>query len=444
MRHLLPGLFFLLPCFSMRAQTAKDIITEMQSINQLVSHRACGTDSAAAISNRAMSIFLADKTAYLSSSTDIFYFTNYATLNSTEGKVTLTHNFQIKPGIDAPNYDDPQKKMLIFGFDLGLASNYTKSFLDNRFENQLGFTTTYVQQGKVRTTFADCAGTQQPNQKQIMDGLRTVLAQELAREVLEKDENFTANLTIDSTTAEGQHIQLAKAAIQKNFYTNLKAEYEEKYAAQQAQLLTETANYKLVSTCWTSFSAYIPTFFPTYRVAASLSNPFTNKHPYPVSISLSHTRLWESTKTGKWFLTISGNLLANNSKLSYDLNKLSFGEYKSLGGTDNNEDPGNNKLYIGPYKNYFTPSLKGRLVYYPGVSHIGLTLLAEQNFGDYNFLNAKVGIPLIIINSKEMPVLIVEFYALFLNITNQEIHTAMPGKTLLGFSFGIPLSKFTF
>ncbi|GAC1428074.1 MAG: hypothetical protein NVSMB7_04990 [Chitinophagaceae bacterium] len=62
--------------------------------------------------------------------------------------------------------------------------------------------------------------------------------------------------------------------------------------------------------------------------------------------------MWESATTGRLFFTLNGTLLFNNSKLSYELNKRNFSEYKSLGGTDtlHTADPGNNKLYIGPFK----------------------------------------------------------------------------------------------
>ena len=81
---------------------------------------------------------------------------------------------------------------------------------------------------------------------------------------------------------------------------------------------------------------------------------------------LSHTRFWESSKAGRAFFTLSGNILFNNSKLSHALNKVTLAEYKNLGGTDTLHlvNLKNDRAYIGLYETFVTPSLTARLVYF--------------------------------------------------------------------------------
>jgi len=155
---------------------------------------------------------------------------------------------------------------------------------------------------------------------------------------------------------------------------------------------------------------------------------------------LGHTCMWESAKTGRLFFTLDGNLLFDNAKLNYGLNKLNFSEYKNLGGTDtlHKADPGNNKLYIGSYKTFITPSLTIRLVYFPPDSHVGISFLTEKKFNDYNLLNCRLGIPIVLINSKRTPAVNIECYALFFDLTNKM--SAMD-KTSMGLSIGIPFSR---
>jgi hypothetical protein len=150
--------------------------------------------------------------------------------------------------------------------------------------------------------------------------------------------------------------------------------------------------------------------------------------------------MWENNKTGRLFFTLEGTLLLNNSKLSYGLAKMSFSEYKSLGGTDtmHRADPGNNKLYIGQYKTFVTPSLTARLVYFPSNSHVGIGFLAEKSFTEYNLLNCRLSIPVILINSKKTPAVNVECYVLFLDMTNK---IPAIGKTSAGLAIGIPFSR---
>ena len=410
-----------MPILSVHAQSGKEIITQLQNVHQAVS-----ADSSAAITHRGMNVFLADKTGYLSGSRDLSFFTNYVTFNSAEGRLTVNHNFQ-QP---VTGNDAPIKKLLSIGFDLTLASSYTKSFLDKRFESELGITVNYKWLGKVKTRFAKGA-----DQKQAMDALRAITLEAITDEMVQKENSFMAALQkLDSVGAA------AKKIVTENFYADLKQLYEEKFAMEQAALLTKTMKFKCISTHWTSFTAYIPLFFPTYKTAASFSAPFVSQHPYPLALMLGHTRLWESANKGRLFLTVEATLLLNNSKLGYSLSKMNLSEYKSLGGTAvaADADPGNNKLYIGPYKNFVTPSISSRLLYFPGTSHVGVSALLEKSFGEYDLLNCRLAIPIVLINSKKTPAVNIECYVLLPDLLNT---SPAIGTTLAGLSIGIPFSR---
>ena len=437
MRHVLISFSCFLFFSFTHAQNAQAIITELQTINQSVAAKPCNTDSAAAISNRAMSVFLAAKTGYLSASSDLSYYTNYVTFSTADARFTVNHNFQ-QPSTG----DDARiKKMLGLGFDVSIPNNYAKSFLDKRFEPEMGITVNYKWLGKVTTRFADCTPANNARQKQAIDALRAGLLAQIQAELTKKEMEFDqALLTIDATTVPGQDPVRAKKTMAQNFYEDLKAAYEEKFAVEQAALLFKTNNFTLIRTHWTSISAYIPVFVSTYSNANSLTAAFSEKHPYPLSLLLGHTRLWEGPGFGRLFFTLNGGLLLNNSKLSYGLTKINYSEYKNLGGTGltNTSDPGNNKLYIGAYKNFITPSVSARLQYFPSNSHAGLSFLAEQNFGQYNFLNCRLAVPVVLINAKKIPAVNIECYVLFIDITNR---VAGIGKTTAGLSLGIPFSR---
>ena len=419
-------------CFSsifLRAQTAAAIIDRLQLIHQSVTKRACGTDSAAAISQRAMNVFLADKTGYLSGSRDLSFFTNYVTINSAESRLTVSHNFQQKPGLD-----DPVKKLLNIGFDMTLAGSYAKDYLDKRFENELGITVNYKWLGKVKTHFADC---KQPagGQKTAMDAARTVLLKQLEFSITEQENNFfKAAAAIDSMPAP------AKAQAQQQFYTALEEDASEKFAEQQAELLTRSGNYQYISTHWTSITAYIPLYFPQYAVAADFNSNFQHHHSYPLSVQLGYTQLWESAAAGRLFCTIEAGLLFNNAKLGYGLSKFNYAGYKAVGGTApvTSAEQAGNKLYIGSYNNFITPSVNARLVYFPSNSHVGITAAAEKSFGKYDLLNARLGIPIVLINAKKTPAVNIECYFLFFNLGNTN---SLIGHSSAGLSIGIPFSR---
>jgi len=438
MRRFLFIVSFFIICHSIRAQDGHAIIAGLQSINAAVTKKTCSAGDAAAISNRAMNVFLADKTSYLSAPRDLSFFTNYATYNTGDGKFTVNHNFQPLHGAD-----DPIKTLFSFGFDMTIAGSYAKAFLDKRFENEAGITLNYKWLGKVKTRFEDCSSAS-TGQKQAMDAARAALLAQLQLQILKKEADFKLALdALDTAFIPGQSATAAKTVMLQNFYADLMLEYEEKFAMEQASLLSKSGNFKLISTSWTSLTAYIPLYFPKYMVAPSFNIAFTGKRPYPAVITLGHTRMWEMKKAGRLFFTLDASVLFNNSKLSRGLNKINYSEYKSLGGTDTsyNTDPGNNKLYVGRYASFITPSLVARLVYFPPTSHVGISFLAEKNWGDYSPLNCRISVPVILINSKKTPAVNLECFVSFFDIANS-MHTS--GKTSAGLAIGVPFSRLMF
>jgi hypothetical protein len=434
MRNLILLTVCCLAILSTTAQTVEAVIAELQAVNQNISNKGDNGHSAAAISNRGMNVFLADKTGYLSRGTDLSYYTNYLSFNSTEGRITVNHNFQPAAGTD-----DRLKTLFSVGFDIAIANSYTKGVFDSRYENELGISLNYKWLDKVKTLFSN-------GQQQAIDALRMGLLQSLITEIHKKQIDFENTLLhIDSTSLPGQNMLSAKTLLQQNFYEELKSGIEEKFALMQAALLSKTGSFKRISTGWTSLTAYLPIVFPQYYTAGSLTASFSNNNAYPAAILLEHTRLWESSRTGRLFFTAGGNVLLNNTKLSYGLYKLNAAEYKALGGTagQSEVEAGHNKLYIGSYQTFITPSISTRAVFFPHESHIGVSLLAEQYFGKYNWLNVKLAIPVVLINSQKTPALNFECYLLFLNCNNQPA-VSDAGKTQLGFSIGIPFSRLMF
>src|SRR5258708_33705685 len=64
-------------------------------------------------------------------------------------------------------------------------------------------------------------------------------------------------------------------------------------------MLAKTSNNKLITLSWTSVSLYIPLITENFSVAPTLSDSFTIRHAYPLQLNVSHTRLWESIRSGR-------------------------------------------------------------------------------------------------------------------------------------------------
>jgi hypothetical protein len=418
-------LFLLMASFC-AGQNGDSIAAEIKMINRAVVNQTGG----AVISNRGMNVFLADKTGYVGGSDDLSFFTNYVTFNSIDGIFTVNHNFQKPKGTD-----EPVKSLFSIGFKANVNS-IGAGFLDKRFDDELGLTLNYKWLGKARTQ-------SDVNQQQSMNALRAGLVQTLELAIEKETADFkTALNRLEAADIKGGNMDSAKALMLQNFYAVIKEKYQAIFATQQAELLTKTAYFKTVNFGYTCFTATIPILAPSYTVASSISAAFAQKHSYPLQLMLAHTRLWEGSHSGRLFITIGGSLLLNNSKLGYGLDKINAAAYQAMGGTDTLTLAQKEKAYFGLYQTFITPALKGRVVYYPTNSHVGFSIMAEQHIGKDNLLNARVGVPIVLINCKKTPAATFECYVSFFDMGHVVNNLEGRGKrTTVGITAGIPLSR---
>ncbi|HSO85844.1 MAG TPA: hypothetical protein VLQ91_04790, partial [Draconibacterium sp.] len=176
MRYIISVLVFSFFPFFIKAQNGDKIISKLKSVNDSLAAKSCDSDDAAAISNRAMNIFLSDKTGYVNAKSDLSFFTNYVTFNTSESRLTVNHNFQ-----EATGADDPINKLFSIGLSINIPNNYASAFFDYRHETGLGLMAGYKWLGKVKTRFADCNVCQnKSSQKQTIDALRTGIVNAVA------------------------------------------------------------------------------------------------------------------------------------------------------------------------------------------------------------------------------------------------------------------------
>lgn len=444
MRNLLILLAATLLALASRSQTMPEIINELKEINSGISSQPCSTGKGKLISNRAMNVFLADKTGYLSERGDLSLYTNYVTLNTTLGELSVNHNFHTATG-----KDEPVRSFISVGVKANVADGFAATFQDRKFNKELGLMISYTLLGNAKTSFVKCR--QAPNassagQKSTMDVLRSSLFHSLEQEIKLKSGDFERSLEFIDVDTEAPGLDLAKAKeiARKKFYADLREEFAGIFAKLQAEILTNTKNYKTIRSSWTNFAAYIPLVSPKYDVAKTITSNFEEKKSFPFELKLSHTRLWEWSKFGRVFFSVSGKLSGNNSRNSYQLDKVIIEEYKNLGGIDTLRlaQLGSRPAYIGSFENFLRPAISARVTYFPPEWHLGISYLIEQHFGDFKTLNGRLGIPVVLINNKRLPALNFEFQVLFFDLTNQiQGNRKYDNNTAIGMSVGFPMSR---
>jgi len=415
------------------AQSPSQIIQELHNVNNKLIAMPYSTGKSMLISNKAMNIFLSNKvSSYLSTDEDLSLYKNYVTLNAAEGKLTIDHNFH-----QPVDLDDYVRSFTIVGAQVNIANTYAARFSNKYFDNQLGVRIKQTWMGKPVTVHEKSG-----SQKQFMDANRALILHSLEAEINKKASDFEQSLSsIRQSDIPGQNITTAKEALKKAFYSNLRAEYLQKFAEAQADLLISSGNYNSVSDSWTSISAYLPVIRQQFKVSNATGGQIANHYSYPFEVSLTHTRFWESFKAGRIFLTVNAKAKLNNTiqnGLLYPADLVS-----ELSGANTVINNGN--VWVGDFKNFITSIAAFKLVYIPPNSHVGASFRIEQNIGRYHALNAMVGIPIVLIDKKGVPAITFECQLLYADWNNSVKPARLPGnKTAVGVTVGIPFSKIVY
>jgi hypothetical protein len=420
----------------LKAQTSGQIIAEIKAINSKVTNWPNSKGQGMLISNKAMNIFLSNKvSSYLSGNEDLSLYKNYVNINAAEGMISISHNFH-QP-VDS---DDWVRSFVVVGARVNIANAYTAKLTNRYFDNQLGFTIQKTWTGKPGTRYSANG-----NFKKEMDAARALIVNTLAQSINQKAEEFEQSLnTLKQDEVPGQNPAEVKNKLRKTFYASLRADYLQKFSEQQSELMVNTANYDLVTDCWTTLGVYIPVIPQRFMVSDDVNTQVNKHYNYPLELFISHTRFWESPKLGRFFLTFASKGFVNSSVRSGSLFSADVTGVQGVDGT-NTVTINKGDRYIGQYKNFITPVAAGKLVYIPSTSHVGVSFRIEKNWGTYKALNSIIGIPIVLIDKKGVPAINFEAQLLLQDMNNSLKDTRLPyNKTAVGLTVGIPFSKIVY
>ena len=415
------------------SQSAELIISDLQNIHTNIRNDSCGNQQL--ISNRAMNLFLSDKIGtYLTEYKNLSFYKNNITFNARSGEFSLSHSLFQANGID-----NAVKSFNTIGVKANITNAIAKAFTDKTFGNELGMTVNRTWIGKTNTTVNNCA------EKNIMDAQRESLLQLLELEIKKRENEFTlAIAALQHGKIPDSSFSKIKQTLQQDFYEQLREEFSRKFATLQYLDLSRSMRYKKITTHWTSLSIYLPIVLKRFVVAKYLSASTQNKKAYSFELGVSHTRFWETKKSGRIFLKLETNLSLNNAAESKSLDKMNLDKYIHAGGSDSLllSRHAINTIYVGNYQAFLTPAIKFGLVYFPPNSHIGVSSTLEQNIGKYSALNWTLGIPVVLINTLGAPAANFEFQIVYFDLA----HSVYPNRTLkenisVNLTVGIPFSK---
>ncbi len=401
------------------------------------------------VSYSGLNRFMGTKVAsYLSDGGDLSLFKNYAVLNSEDGRLSLNHNFAFT------NNTGRIKSLLTAGVRADVSNAFSAIINDSKFSDDLGVSIKYTWIGRGSAFFdsqkqkqLEAVASEVGPQKTKMNRQRAIIVSELFSEMKEEANTFEAMLLALDPNDLSLNDDLASLQneARDEFYDDLRTNYLKEFAKREAKALEGEGTHNLITSHWISLAMYIPLTASKYSVAQSFSTNFTDKELYPWEFNGSLNWIFESRRWGRLFAHLTAGVFNNSSVKSKGVDEIDLNSYKVLGGTDTLSYAllDTDDAYVGDYSDFITPILKGQLVWFPPKLNVGVSVLVEQNFGDYNPLNGKIGIPVRLKGKDDDSFVNFELQVRATDINGtMDPDKSLSKKTTYGISVGLPFSSF--
>ncbi|MBL0356524.1 MAG: hypothetical protein IPP72_06320 [Chitinophagaceae bacterium] len=445
MKKYLSTCFLLIVVTSTFAQyEKKDIVNVIQALSSNIQN-----GDTMLVSNETLNNFFAKKLSYyLSGSTDLSLFNNYAVLDFGEDKAKIGWN------INASKPNNRISDILTIGLQSAVSKNFSSLFSEKKFNNDIGLDLKYTHIFRGSIWFDNKNQKQQAphalaprkksqlelmNQKRIL--MRALLQNEIDKGYKEY-EDYLAALESDATVEAATVTEEKKVkfeALQKKI-TKLYYEYE-------LEQLEDPGNNAYNKACiqWISLTGFIPVTKTTYSGTADITLTPGDLITRKWSAGISYNFMNEF-RTNRVFFNLGFNIFRNNSVDAGKMEKLSLEKYKLLSSSGDTSLTANLKrddVYLGAYETFWTPNLKTQLVFYPSwSSKIGVDLSLTKKFGKDQALDFILGFPIALTGQEEdKPVnIIVQIKMPDINNKNQP-DVKFKDKLQVGFTVGLPFNS---
>ena len=359
----------------------KDILFTSSSLNYLFSKKVATT---------------------FTTSSDLTLQEYFFNIDPSENSLTLAYNRDNRNG-------DPLKKLnwvYSFGAKVVTKNSFsTLPFIGDSNKSDLGFN---FKISKIRNGWISY-NTKEGIQRQIDKNLETSKKIEYADELIKLKREFLFyeynhkvkefNNSLDLK----KKIQYIKASehptkVQEKIEEYIKEKAEELYyemITQEIQTIETEGLYTNIAKSWYTYEIYIPFGKRDYNITPILAtNKASNASYYPFKTSISSNFFIQNKKNYSLFGKFTGTYKNNNT---IEVNGSSEKEFQSITTINNVSTLTEPVKAIDvsnlPYSKFTTTSLKGELAFFFIKNVIGISTSIEKNFGKYEGVNYKIGIP---------------------------------------------------
>lgn len=350
------------------------------------------------VSYEALNVFFARQVnTYLSSSTDLSLNKSYFVLDQPDKRIFLGYNVS----------RDPVKSLkrtwniLTLGLNASYGDNFSNLYSARELSNDIGIGARFTLLGKGVVSFDK---TRQWNKtlfgKETEDKYQHRERIEFQREkakidlvTKKKNEATEFEKSIQNITDKEYQEEL-----RKDFYKTANETLVSDYLNLESGLLEKPRSHHWFWTWWVTADFYLPVTKIEYAVAETVINPIDTVSLKNTKISIIANMLADN-RWGRLLLSGSYGWRNNNGITTDQFKKLSYFQYRNLGGTDTLRvaQLTNQEVYVGQnYETFVSTFVRGQIVFFPKIRQktvFGFSIMAEKYYGKYNPFNLRVGIP---------------------------------------------------
>lgn len=214
----------------------------------------------------------------------------------------------------------------------------------------------------------------------------------------------------------------------KSLDQQLKNKQDELYielAKDEIKYIEDNKMYNRLFDHWLSLEIFSPFGKNKYDIAIDSTTMLDEKEFYAMSLDLQYNLMWQWSSGRSIFLKASAKLANNNNIL---VDNLSANTFQSTLINGNNgvilNSPKN--VYLTDYKRFFTPSFGVEAAFFfasTSYFEVGLSPSIEFNFGEYDKINWKFGIPISLKDKEGKPKVNFEFQLREQNTFTSSVHS---------------------
>jgi len=419
------------------------ITKTLDSITQQIN-----SDPEQLISYRSLNKFFAKKVAYyLSGSSDLSLFTNYAVLDFGEDKATIGWNINA-----SKKSSNRVSDVVTISLQSAVMKNFAILFADKNLNNDLGLNLKYTKifkgsawfDNKKQTQRIQAAGVPLTTQKAKMNLKRKLIVAEINIELIKLAfHNVLYFQNLSRLEIPDSLIEQEKEAR----FKILKTEAIDKYYARELEEMENEDNavYKKAFSQWISFKSFIPITKSTFTGTADITKTPSELVSRKWMFGASYSAIYES-KRNKLFINGSAEIVKSNSIDASLIDEVSIDKFKLLSqnlDTSVFEKVNSESIYLGNYEEFWTPSITAQVVFYPQFSkNVGIDLSFIKKFGKDQAFDFILGLPITLTSQDGDSPFNIILQAKFRDINNKILpEKSISDKLQIGFKVGLPFNN---